>query len=56
MTRFYFEVAADLSSEFFTDANANIMEDWLRFAVCRTDDRLELAKERLRGLKKYIDC
>jgi kynurenine aminotransferase len=38
-------VAADRSSEVFTDANANIMEYWLRFAVCRTDDRLELAKE-----------
>jgi hypothetical protein len=56
MTRFYFEVATDRSSEFLTDTNANIIEDWLRFTVYRTDDRLELAKERLiRGLKKYIE-
>lgn len=29
-------------------------EDWLRFAVCKNDDVLELAKERMRGLRKYI--
>ena len=41
-------------SEFFTDANAHIVEDWLRFAVCKEDEVLEEAKNRLRGLKKYI--
>ncbi|KAL9534915.1 hypothetical protein SMMN14_00011 [Sphaerulina musiva] len=47
-------VAAIPPTEFFTDANAHIVEDWLRFAVCKNDDVLEQAKERLRGLKKYM--
>jgi len=47
-------VAAIPPSEFYTDANAHIVEDYLRFAVCKPDDVLEDAKERLRGLKKYI--
>jgi kynurenine aminotransferase len=48
-------VAAIPPTEFFTDDNAHIVEDWLRFAVCKNDDVLERAKERLRGLKKYIE-
>ncbi|TKA80674.1 hypothetical protein B0A49_01623 [Cryomyces minteri] len=47
-------VAAIPPTEFFTDQNAHIVEDWLRFAVCKDDQVLETAKERLRGLKKYI--
>ncbi|GLA18278.1 hypothetical protein AnigIFM62618_005433 [Aspergillus niger] len=47
-------VAAIPPTEFYTDANAHIAEDYLRFAVCKNDDVLETAKERLRGLKKYI--
>ncbi|KAK0704837.1 pyridoxal phosphate-dependent transferase [Lasiosphaeris hirsuta] len=47
-------VAAIPPSEFYTDANAHIVEDYLRFAVCKPDEVLEDAKERLRGLKKYI--
>ncbi|KAF2773186.1 PLP-dependent transferase [Teratosphaeria nubilosa] len=47
-------IAAIPPTEFFTDANAHIVEDWLRFAVCKEDDILEQAKERLRGLRKYI--
>jgi len=47
-------VAAIPPTEFYTDENAYIAEDYLRFAVCKEDDVLELAKERLRGLKKYI--
>lgn len=47
-------VAAIPPTEFYTDANAKIAEDYLRFAVCKNDDILETAKERLRGLKKYI--
>lgn len=47
-------VAAIPPTEFYTDANASIAEDYLRFAVCKEDDVLETAKERLRGLKKYI--
>ena len=49
-----FGVAAIPPTEFFTDANAYIVEDWLRFAVCKNDDVLEQAKERLRGLKKHM--
>jgi kynurenine aminotransferase len=47
-------VAAIPPTEFFTPQNAHIVEDWLRFAVCKNDDVLETAMERLRGLKKYI--
>ncbi|KAK4189873.1 pyridoxal phosphate-dependent transferase [Podospora australis] len=47
-------VAAIPPSEFYTDANAHIVEDYLRFAVCKPDEVLEDAKERLRGLKKYL--
>lgn len=47
-------VAAIPPTEFFTEANAHIVEDWLRFAVCKDDAVLEQAKERLRGLKKYM--
>lgn len=47
-------VAAIPPTEFYTDANHKIVEDYLRFAVCKPDDVLETAKERLRGLKKYI--
>ncbi|KAK7429577.1 arylformamidase [Neonectria magnoliae] len=47
-------VAAIPPTEFYTDANAHLAEDYIRFAVCKTDDVLEEAKERLRGLKKYI--
>ena len=47
-------VAAIPPTEFYTDANAPIVKDYLRFAVCKPDDVLEKAKERLRGLKKYI--
>jgi kynurenine aminotransferase len=48
-------VAAIPPTEFYTDENAAIVEDYIRFAVCKPDDVLELAKERLRGLKKYMD-
>ena len=41
--------------EFYTPERAHLAEDYLRFAVCKTDDVLETAKERLRGLKKYIN-
>ena len=47
-------VAAIPPTEFYTAANAHLGEEWLRFAVCKNDDVLEGAKERLRGLKKYI--
>lgn len=47
-------VAAIPPTEFYTDKNAYLAEDWLRFAVCKDDEVLEGAKERLRGLKKYL--
>lgn len=47
-------VAAIPPTEFFTDKNAHIAEDWLRFAVCKNDDVLEQAQDRLRELKKYL--
>lgn len=34
--------------------NAHLAENYLQFAVWKIDDMLELAKERLRGLKQYM--
>ena len=47
-------VAAIPPTEFYTDGNAHLGEDWLRFAVCKDDDVLDKAKERLRGLKRFM--
>ncbi|KAI1330710.1 PLP-dependent transferase [Xylariaceae sp. FL0255] len=47
-------VAAIPPTEFYTEPNTWIAEDYLRFAVCKEDEVLDKAKERLRGLKKYI--
>ena len=47
-------VAAIPPTEFYTDENTYLGEDWLRFAVCKNDDVLESAKERLRGLRRYM--
>ncbi|KAH8601713.1 kynurenine aminotransferase-like protein [Bisporella sp. PMI_857] len=49
-------VAAIPPTEFYTEANTHLGEDWLRFAVCKEDAVLESAKERLRSLKKYIEA
>ena len=48
-------VAAIPPTEFYTVENAHVAEDYLRFAVCKEDDILDKAKERLRGLKKYME-
>ncbi|KAG6040590.1 hypothetical protein E4U41_007783 [Claviceps citrina] len=48
-------VAAIPPTEFYTDKNAHLAEDYVRFAVCKDDDVLEEAKNRLRGLKKYME-
>ncbi|CAD6586118.1 MAG: hypothetical protein ASARMPREDX12_002274 [Alectoria sarmentosa] len=48
-------VAAIPPADFYSPENAHLSEDYLRFAVCKNDDLLELAKQRLRGLKKYMD-
>jgi kynurenine aminotransferase len=47
-------VAAIPPTDFYTPENQHLAEDWLRFAVCKNDDVLDGAKERLRGLKKYM--
>jgi len=47
-------VAAIPPSEFYTDERAHLAEDWMRFAVCKEDHVLDDAKERLKGLKKYM--
>ena len=47
-------VAAIPPTEFYTDQNAHLGEDWLRFAVCKNDEVLDAAKERLRGLKNFM--
>ncbi|RYO99730.1 hypothetical protein DL763_001338 [Monosporascus cannonballus] len=48
-------VAAIPPTEFYTDASAWIAEDYMRFAVCKDDAVLEDAKERLRGLRRWIE-
>ena len=47
-------VAAIPPTEFYTNERTHLAEDYMRFAVCKNDDVLEMAKERLRGLKKYL--
>ena len=47
-------VAAIPPTEFFIPEHGKIIENYMRFAVCKNDDVLELAQERLRKLKKYI--
>lgn len=47
-------VAAIPPSEFYTQANKHMAQDYLRFAVCQTDAKLEVAKERLRGLGRWM--
>jgi kynurenine aminotransferase len=47
-------VACIPPTEFYTEENAHIAENYLRFAVCKNDDVLDMAKQRLRGLKEYI--
>lgn len=47
-------VAAIPPTEFCTQANQGIAEDYLRFAVCKEDSVLLEAMERLRGLKRFL--
>lgn len=47
-------VVAIPPTEFYTKKNAHLAENYLRFAVCKDDEMLEAAVERLRGLKKFI--
>ena len=45
----------DTHQDFYSPGNAYLAEDYLRFAVCKNDDLIDLAKERLRGLRKYME-
>jgi len=49
-------VAAIPPTEFVQKGSVleRLSENYLRFAVCKNDDVLDAAKERLRGLKKFI--
>ncbi|KAJ5014976.1 putative aminotransferase [Colletotrichum sp. SAR 10_99] len=47
-------IAAIPPTEFYLPNNSSLAENYLRFAICKEDSVLENAKERLRGLKKYI--
>ena len=42
--------------DFYSPKDVHLAEDYLRFSVCKPYDIMDLAKERLRGLKKYIDA
>ncbi|OJJ75834.1 hypothetical protein ASPBRDRAFT_117310 [Aspergillus brasiliensis CBS 101740] len=47
-------IAAIPPSEFYSDENAHIGEDFLRFAFCKEDEVLEMAKKRFLGLQRFI--
>ncbi|TGZ79796.1 PLP-dependent transferase [Ascodesmis nigricans] len=47
-------VAAIPPTEFYTERNQREAENYLRFAVCKEDEVLEKAKERLRGLRMFM--
>lgn len=47
-------LAAIPPTEFYTEQNRLVAEDWMRFAVCKPDEVLEDAKDRLRRLKPYL--
>lgn len=47
-------MAAIPPSEFYSDDHAHIGEDFLRFAFCKEDEVLEMGKQRLLKLKRYI--
>ncbi len=49
-----FGVVAIPPSVFYLPEDGHIIEDCLRFAICKTDDVLEEAVKRLKPLKKYI--
>ncbi|ODV97051.1 hypothetical protein PACTADRAFT_48822 [Pachysolen tannophilus NRRL Y-2460] len=49
-----FGVVAIPPTEFYIPEHEKVAEDCLRFAVCKDDELLEAAVEKLKGLKKYI--
>ncbi|RMJ11151.1 hypothetical protein CDV36_009221 [Fusarium kuroshium] len=48
-------LAAIPPSEFYLLENSHVAENFLRFVICKEDSVLEDAKERRRGLKKYLE-
>ncbi|RSM18843.1 hypothetical protein CDV31_002361 [Fusarium ambrosium] len=48
-------LAAIPPSEFYLLENSHVAENFLRFSICKEDSVLEDAKERRRGLKKYLE-
>lgn len=49
-----FGVTCIPGSAFYHGENAALGDDFLRFIVCKTDSEIDLAKERLLGLKSFI--
>lgn len=47
-------LAAIPPTEFYTDLNAHLAENYLRFAICKNDGVLDMAKDRLRGLRAFM--
>ncbi|KAJ5525874.1 kynurenine aminotransferase [Penicillium frequentans] len=47
-------LAAIPPTEFYTDLNAHLAENYLRFAICKNDEVLDMAKDRLRGLRAFM--
>lgn len=45
---------ANWQAAFYHGENAALGDDFLRFIVCKTDSEIDLAKERLLGLKSFI--
>ena len=39
---------------YLSNGNSHVAADYLRFVACKTQAEIDLAKERLRGLKKYL--
>ena len=40
--------------DFYSIKNRSIAAEYLRFSICQRDEVLDLAKERLRGLRRFL--
>lgn len=49
-----YSTEANWQAAFYHGENAALGDDFLRFIVCKTDPEIDLAKERLLGLKSFI--
>ncbi len=38
----------------FSNANSQVAAEYLRFVACKTQAEIDLAKDRLRGLRRYL--